>query len=168
MASLDYRYIAKLVVSAQQGSSDALAELFAATCQKQYRFAYRYLPEEYLAQEALQDTYIQAFKDLPSLKDPRLFLSRLSQLEYMICYRMLRKQQDAQYIPDEEIISIEGNDYTVRRIMTLPFTEAQVVLMHYSDHMTDREIADLLDISRGTVKRHLISGRKRLRAILHQ
>ena len=167
MSSLDYRYISGLVISAQSGSSDALAELFAATCQKQYQFAYRYLPDEYLAQEALQETYIQAFKEIHTLKDPRLFLSRLSQLEYMICYRMLRKQTNINFVPDDEIITIDGNDYTVRRIMNLPFTEAQVVLMHYSDHMTNRDIANLLGISRSAVRRHLNSGRKRLQAILH-
>ena len=50
MADLDYQYLAKIVTRAQAGDSDAFAELYAATYQKQYRFACKYLREEYLAQ----------------------------------------------------------------------------------------------------------------------
>ena len=35
MAELDYDYIAQLVVQAQKGSSDAFAELYAATYRRQ-------------------------------------------------------------------------------------------------------------------------------------
>ena len=37
MADLDYQYLAKIVIRAQAGDSDAFAELYAATYQKQYR-----------------------------------------------------------------------------------------------------------------------------------
>lgn len=37
---LDYDYLAKLVERTQMGDSDAFAELYTATYQKQYRFAY--------------------------------------------------------------------------------------------------------------------------------
>lgn len=38
---LDYDYLAKLVERTQMGDSDAFAELYTATYQKQYRFAYQ-------------------------------------------------------------------------------------------------------------------------------
>lgn len=38
---LDYDYIAKLVRKTQEGDSDAFAELYTATYQSQYRFAYQ-------------------------------------------------------------------------------------------------------------------------------
>ena len=40
---LDYDYIAKLVRKTQEGDSDAFAELYTATYQSQYRFAYQYI-----------------------------------------------------------------------------------------------------------------------------
>ena len=78
MSALDYNYVADLVVKAQNSDSDAFAELYAATYQKQYQFAYSYLKDEYLAQDALQETYIIAFKDLSKLKDPLLVLAWLN------------------------------------------------------------------------------------------
>ena len=160
MANLDYQYITSLVINAQNGSSDAFAELYAATCQKQYQFACAYLGDEYLAQEALQETYIQALTQIHSLLDPKLFLSQLSQIEYLVCYKMLKKE-------NSESINIEGTTYSLHRIMNLPFTESQVIMMKYCDHMTNKEIAKLLDISSGSVNRYLNWGRKRLKQILN-
>lgn len=55
MDELDYNYLAELVLKTQRGDSEAFAELYTATYQKQYRFAYRYAKDAYLAQDILQD-----------------------------------------------------------------------------------------------------------------
>ena len=86
MAELDYQYLANVVKRAQAGDSDAFAELYAATYQKQYRFAYSYLKDEYLAQDAVQETYISVLKGLGKLKDPRLFVSWLNQISFRVCF----------------------------------------------------------------------------------
>ena len=88
MAALDYKYIAKLVEKAQMGDSDAFAELYAATYQRQYHFAYRYLKDEYLAQDALQETYILALKNLSKLKDPTLVIAWLNQINFRVCFNL--------------------------------------------------------------------------------
>lgn len=61
---LDYDYLAKLVERTQMGDSDAFAELYTATYQKQYRFAYQYTKDSYLAQDILQDVYILVRKNM--------------------------------------------------------------------------------------------------------
>lgn len=45
---LDYDYLAKLVRKTQTGDSNAFAELYTATYQKQYRFTYQYVKDPYL------------------------------------------------------------------------------------------------------------------------
>ena len=92
MAELDYDYISTLVSRARTGDSDAFAELYAATYQKEYRFAYNYLKDEYLAQDALQETYILALKNLYTLRDSKLFISWLNQINFRVCFNMHRKQ----------------------------------------------------------------------------
>lgn len=62
MDELDYNYLAELVLKTQRGDSEAFAELYTATYQKQYRFAYRYAKDAYLAQDILQDVYILVLK----------------------------------------------------------------------------------------------------------
>lgn len=93
MEALDYKYIAKLVSRAQIGDSDAFAELYAATYQRQYLYAYHYLKDEYLAQDALQETYVLALKNLAKLKEPTLVISWLNQINFRVCYNLHKKQQ---------------------------------------------------------------------------
>ena len=93
MADLDYQYIASLVERTKNNDSDAFAELYVATYQRQYYFAYNYLRDEYLAQDALQEAYILVLKNIFSLKDSSLFISWLNQITFRICFNMQKKQK---------------------------------------------------------------------------
>lgn len=191
MEALDYKYIAKLVSRAQIGDSDAFAELYAATYQRQYLYAYHYLKDEYLAQDALQETYILALKNLVKLKDPILVISWLNQINFRVCYNLHKKQKlynsemvidndavlegslDAGGLsyhdsPEEAVIKVDSKDYLMNQILNLPFTESQVILMKYYQNLKLNDIAQLMDISRSSVKRYLASGRERLAKILQQ
>ena len=201
MSALDYNYIAELVVSAQNGDSDAFAELYAATYQKQYHFAYSYLKDEYLAQDALQETYIIALKELSKLHDPMLLIAWLNQINFRVCYQLYRKQKrfDAEMIdysrpdPDQdkaltsshtdftpshlvsagdgpEDIAVQGDsrEYIMNQILKLSFTEAQVIILKFYQNLKHDEIADLMDISRSSVKRYLNNGKKHLATVLQQ
>lgn len=105
MSALDYNYIASLVINAQNNDSNAFAELYAATYQKQYHFAYSYLKDEYLAQDALQETYIIAFKELSKLHDPMLLVAWLNQINFRVCYQLYKKQK--QYV--SEMLDYNGS-----------------------------------------------------------
>ena len=52
--------------------------------------------------------------------------------------------------------------FGLQQVESLPLTESQVILMKYYQGMGLGEIADMLNVSRGTVKRYLKSARKHL------
>ena len=56
----------------------------------------------------------------------------------------------------------------MNQVLKLPFTEAQVIILKYYRDMKHDDIARLMDMSRSSVKRYLISGRARLGKILQQ
>lgn len=186
MATLDYSYIASLVHRVQEGDSNAFAELYAATYQKQYRFAYKYLKEEFLAQDALQETYILALKNIGSLKDPKLFVSWLNQISFRVCFKMHQKQQrfnaelsefennsqiyrdNTEKSPEQQVVKVDQEEYIIRQVMSLPFSESQAILLRYYNNMKIDEIAKLLDCSRSTVKRYIKNGQERLRTLIKQ
>ncbi|MCI9327376.1 RNA polymerase sigma factor [bacterium 1xD8-48] len=196
MATLDYNYVADLVVNAQTGDSDAFAELYAATYQRQYHFAYTYLKDEYLAQDALQETYIIALKNLSKLKDPMLLIAWLNQINFRVCFHLQkkRKRYDAELIdydstdeetdsiqtdlaphmtqrninPEDLVVRIDSKEYIMNQILKLPFTESQVVILKYYQELKVGEIARLMDISRSSVNRYLSSGKTHLEKILRQ
>ncbi len=196
MATLDYNYVADLVVNAQTGDSDTFAELYAATYQRQYHFAYTYLKDEYLAQDALQETYIIALKNLSKLKDPMLLIAWLNQINFRVCFHLQkkRKRYDAELIdydstdvetdsiqtdlaphmtqrninPEDLVVRIDSKEYIMNQILKLPFTESQVVILKYYQELKVGEIARLMDISRSSVNRYLSSGKTHLEKILRQ
>ena len=186
MSNLDYNYVADLVVSAQAGDSDAFAELYAATYQRQYHFAYSYLRDEYLAQDALQEVYVMALKNLSKLKDPMLLIAWLNQINFRVCFHLqerhwkyreelidygstgeeitpirpgLSSHSPKNNInPEDLVIQVDSRKYIMNKILTLPFTEAQVIILKYYRDLKHSEIAALMDISKSSVKRYLTSG----------
>lgn len=174
---LDMSYITRVVRQAQSGDSNAFAELYVATYPRLYRFSYRYLHDKYLAQDALQETYIRALQHLNQLQEPGLIICWLGQINMRICYRMLKKQESVlddeamaqmpdvrkQADPENETVQIDYNEYLMKQILNLPFTESQVLLLRFYHNMKLGEIAKMLEISLSTVKRSLNSGMKRLR-----
>lgn len=184
MAELDYQYISTLVSRARTGDSDSFAELYAATYQREYRFAYNYLKDEYLAQDALQETYILALKNLYTLKDSKLFISWLNQINFRVCFNMHRKQNrydrelsnyengnihgnlpgnmKHQSNPEDQIVRVDEQEYIMKKILDLPFTESQAIIMKYYQNMKLEDIAEVMEVSKSTVKRYLNSGRIKL------
>lgn len=158
MASLDYRYIAELVSQIREGDSNAFAELFAATYPEQYAFARSYLEDDFLAQEALQETYVFALKNLFKLQDPALVIAWLNQINLTACLRL--KNGGA---PESEQITIDGQRYFVQAILKLPFSESQVILLRYLCGMKRSRIAKLTGMTRGDVRQCLDRGLSRLR-----
>lgn len=185
MRELNFKYIAKLVAEAQEGSSNAFAELYAVTYEKEYSYAYHYLKDPHLAQDALQETYISALKNIKNLKDPLLFVSWLNQINFRVCLNMSRQQkqlsdeyltseesfpslQDPGSTPEEQIIVVEHSQYIMEQIMTLEPLDAQVIILRYYNNMKIAEIAQMTNISKSTVKRRISSGLSQLKQLFKE
>ena len=187
---LDYDYIAKLVRKMQEGDSDAFAELYTATYQSQYRFAYQYVKDPYLAQDILQEVYILVLKNLDTLKNPRLFVSWLHQITFRICFdtwqKRKRQEQELDYIssgqtsdfsesfsdimtnPEKHILNKDAKARLMQPIQSLPPQYSQAIIMRYYNNMNIEDIAVAMDYSRSTAKRRLRKGRKLLENMLHE
>lgn len=190
MKSLDYQYIGQLVSRAQQGDNEAFAELYAATYQRQYQFSLRYLKDEYLAQDALQETYMLALKNLNSLKDPTLLVSWLNQINFHVCYNLHQKQTRynqemdvaetafsnieagknarSSHSPEDTVIQVDTKRYLMKQILNLPFTESQVILLKYYHNMKLDKIAQIMNVSRSSVKRYLKAAREHLAKVIQR
>lgn len=184
MPDFNHSYIGGLVLLAQDNDSDAFAELYALTYKHIYNYAGHYLRDEYLAQDAVQETYISALKNIKNIKDPSLFVAWLNQICFHVCYDMSKKNDKGGEVNSEflELLHDDladhnpeaqmelGNEVeTVKAaVAKLPFNEQQVVVMRYYNEMKLEEIADALQISRSSVKRYLQAGRERLEVILRK
>jgi len=181
----DYKYIASLVIRVTHNDSDAFTELYGMTYNKVYNYACRYLRDDYLAQDAVQEIYILALKNIDKLKDPSLFIAWLNQISFNVCYNMCNKRSGYGDITDPELLEIINDDnlshdpvssieekeeiYNLRLAIDklLPH-EKQCIILRYYNNMKIEEIVDILGHSKSTVKRHLNSAREHLGELIRK
>ena len=173
MPDFNHAYIGNLVIQAQSGSSEAFAELYATTYNHIYNYSRHYLRDAYMAQDAVQETYISALKNINNLKDPSLFVAWLNQIAFHVCYDMTRKNRPDTVNPellelvlDEHYEDKEELEAVKEAVSSLPFLEQQVIVMRFYNEMKLEDIAAALSCSRSSVKRYILSGKKRLEAML--
>jgi DNA-directed RNA polymerase specialized sigma24 family protein len=164
MKTLDYEYLGELLRMAQAGNRNAFAELYMATCSRQYEYACRYLASEDMAKEALRRIYTRALREIHSLQTPQLFMAWLNRIGFQVCFEMQREQSPSG--EQDAAVRIGGRLYSLNQVMNLPLTESQVLIQHYYQKLADRESGRNLDISRAEVKRYLRTGRSHLRKLL--
>ncbi len=184
MKELNNGYIAGLVLRARQNDSDAFAELYAMTYNKVYNYARHYLRDDFLAQDAMQEIYILALKNLSKLNDPTLFIAWLNRISFRVCFDMSKKMKNGDVeLTDPELLEIvedshpginpetccQNKDEHQRlgaALEQLPFHEKQVITMRFFNNMKLEEIAAACDISRSSVKRYLASGENTLKELM--
>jgi len=177
---LDHKFISSLVLRLQNGDSDAFTQLYSMTYNKVYNYAKHYLRDEYLAQDAVQEVFILALKNISTLKDSTLFVAWLNQICFHVCFDICRKNSNNYgSIADPELLEIlhdenessnpaihtEQEDEKSRlhaAIEELPVHEKQCIVLRYYNDMKIDEIVEILGYSKSSVKRYLISGRDHL------
>ena len=177
---LDHKYIATLVLKLQRGDSDAFTQIYGLTYNKVYNYARHYLRDDYLAQDAVQEIYILAYKNITRLNDATLFVAWLNQISFHVCHDISRKNtKDYGAITDPELLEIihdenddtnpsersekkEEIDQLQAAIDKLPAHEKQCIILRYYNDMKIDDIVEILGYSKSSVKRYLISGKEHL------
>ena len=78
----------------------------------------------------------------------------------------LRENIEAETTPESVTVRVDENEYILRQVMSLPFSESQAILFRYYDNMKIDQIANLMGISRRSVKRYLKSGQEKLSQLI--
>ena len=155
----------ELVERARGGDRHAFAELIRESGARLDATARLILRDPELAQDAVQDTLIRAWRSLPGLRDPDAFDHWLHTLVAHACLELIRKRK--RRVIEVELSSaddpstldpsavIANRDQLERALDRLePEIRAVVVLYYYLDLPLAR-IADVLGIPVGTVKSRL-------------
>ncbi len=183
---LDHKYISGLVVRLQRGDMDAFTQIYGLTYNKVYNYARHYLRDDYLAQDAVQEVFVLAYKNISKLNDPTLFVAWLNQISFHVCHDMSRKNsKDYGAIIDPELLEIihddkEDSDPSRRSehveeiselyeaIDSLPAHEKQCIILRYYNDMKIDEIVSMTGYSKSSVKRYLISGKDHIEEFLNK
>lgn len=125
-----------------------------------------------LADDLAQQVFLQAWRDISKLKDPKRFGGWLKRLAINVWMQHLRKQdvlmnaadaEDAQEPIDRQPGVAMDLD---RALSTLSIPVRSCVVMAYHEGLSHAEITELTKLPVGTVKSHIRRGSKRLQELL--
>jgi RNA polymerase sigma factor (sigma-70 family) len=165
-----------LVERARKGDHDAFAELAGAAISRLDSAAWLILRDPDQAKDAVQETLVRAWRDLPTLREIDRFDAWLHRLLVRACIDEARRvrrhrvdieltQIDSPAIADAASV-IADRDQLERGFSRLePEARALIVLHHYLD-LPLPEIATTLGIPLGTAKSRLHRGLQVMRAAL--
>ena len=171
-----------LIHRISSGDEDAFTILMQRHRSWVHSLAWREIGDFHAAQEITQNTFIQAFRSLPSLSDPDRFSGWLYVIAKRQCIEWLRKKPTqmqsldamprseleqrfyALYLEKEQVqASTAGARKVVERLLQkLPVNERSVMVLHYFNGLSCEEVGEHLDVSPNTVKSRLYRARRRL------
>lgn len=167
-----------LVRHAQRGDQDAFAALTGPVVARLDAAARLILRDSELARDAVQDSMVRAWRDLPGLRDPDRFLPWLHRLTVNACLDVARRRRrrsvEVELTPiampvvgDEtaEFAERERIDDALRRLE--PEFRA-VIVLHYFLGMPLQDVAVSLRIPVGTVKSRLHRSLRLMRVTLEE
>ena len=165
-----------LVERARAGDEEAFASLARGAGDRLLAIAFRILRDLGHAEDAVQQTLVLAWRELPALRDVERFDAWLHRLLVNACYREARRGRlwatNVRVLPvDEperadEYISVVQRDQLERGFRRLPPEQRAIFVFHHHLGLTHLEIAEQLGIPVGTVKSRLHYATNTLRAAL--
>jgi RNA polymerase sigma-70 factor, ECF subfamily len=165
-----------LVERARGGDHDAFAMLASATISRLDAAARLILRDPDQAKDAVQETLVRAWRDLPTLRSSDRFDAWLHRLLVRACIdearRLRRHRFNVELTPihepvvDDTTSSVADRDQLERGFRRLePEARAIIVLHHYLD-LPLSEVAIAMDIPLGTAKSRLHRALQAMRATL--
>jgi RNA polymerase sigma-70 factor (ECF subfamily) len=155
---------AELVRMAQSGTSSAFEDLLSRRIDRLYATASLILHDRTLAEDAVQEALIRAWRSLPGLRDPERFDPWLRRLLVHACIdlaRANRRHRGQASLPatvadgSDLAGALANRDAVERAFATLSHDRrAAFVLRHYLGHSV-ADVADSLGIPLGTAKSRL-------------
>lgn len=137
------------------------------------RTCYVYLSHQQDAEDAMQDTFLKAWKAMDRFDKDRSTSEKawLMRIAINTCHdyyrsRWFRRVDARQALEDlpQRYLLVEEQDIALTiDVMRLPEKLKQVVLLHYYQEMTLREIAQVLNVAPSTVHRRLKQAQQQLK-----
>jgi RNA polymerase sigma-70 factor (ECF subfamily) len=185
LASLSHRTDEELVQAAQAGESPAFDELVRRYTNVVYRILYKILRHEEDTQDALQDTFVSAYRALPRFRQDARFSTWIYRIATNAALMKARARKtnlvsiddpgedgeartvwelpDWSATPDEELLSVETRQVMEEAIQALPAEQRAAFVLHDVQNLSSAETAEAMGITVSAVNSRLHRARVFLR-----
>ncbi len=164
--------------AARDEKANAFGQIVRQFQDMAFACAYAVLGDFYQAEDAAQEAFIVAWRNLEQLRKPEAFPGWLKRIVLSQCNRLTRGRR-LELVPLEEIEELLADDAQTRpaeaaerheeqaqvlaAIMALPEHERMTTALYYLGDYSTAEIASFLEVPLTTVKKRLHDARQRLR-----
>ena len=165
-----------LVERARRGDREAFAVLVHQVSDTLYAIAHRILRDTGLAEDALQNALVLAWRRLPHLRETERFEAWLHRILVHACYdeaqRSRRWSANVRVLPVEgpttpdETSAVAARDELERAFRRIPVEQRAVFVLHHYLGLPLVEIAEILGIPAGTARSRLHYATQGLRVAL--
>ena len=170
-----------------EGDVEAFNELVNRHHTKIYGLAYRMLGNAEDAEDATQETFLEAYKSIKTFRFQSQFGTWLYRVGMNTCNQYIRKAKshnrmlnayteetaaqgmtEEREIPERMAIKTEQRKVIQAAIDRLPPKQREVVTLYYMQHLKYKEIAEVLNCSLGTVASRLNKAMQNLKVKLEK
>ncbi len=168
-----------LISRAQAGDLDAYGRIVQQFQDMAVGYAYSILGDFHLAEDAVQEAFIEAYPILSRVYGPIAFPGWFRRIIFKHCNRLTRGKRD-ELMPLESMIEMpssrrdpaveieeqETKSLVLAAVSALPENQRQVTTLFYISGFSQKQIADFLEVPVTTVDNRLRASRKKLKATL--
>ncbi|MDE0396500.1 MAG: sigma-70 family RNA polymerase sigma factor [Candidatus Poribacteria bacterium] len=174
---------AKLIQRVLAGDDTAFSALVKKHQKPVHALAWRKTGDFHIAEEITQDTFLKAYQNLSTLKEPQKFAGWLYVIAANYCKMWRRKKRlSTQSLEDTDSAELERATYSgyviaenerttaeaqrevVKQLLAkLQESDRIVITLYYLGGMTYEEISEFLGVSVSTIKSRLYRARQRLK-----
>ena len=158
----------QLVEAAQNGHLESFGALYERYHSPMVALAYSMLSDRDLAEDAAQEVFAIACRDIGSLKSKERFAAWLAGICRNISRQMLRAGKSRGVAPDNEPAVVKRDDTEDRReairraVWSLQASERELIVMRYFDGFSQGQISEVLDISSQAVNGRLVRAKRKI------
>lgn len=153
----------ELISEAKQGNKEAFTQLMLELKNELYKIARIRLSNNEDIEDAIQETMIEAFKNIHKIKDTNYFKKWIITILINKCNRIYRKRKKynisfegeefENYLKSDDNFDNNLNFYYI--LKDLNYDERIIISLHYMEDYTTKDISKLLKISENTIKTKL-------------
>ena len=162
-----------LVEAAQNGHLESFGALYKVYHSPMVALAYSMLGDRDLAEDAAQEVFAIACRDLLSLRRKDKFGAWLAGICRNVARGMLRSKGksvsvDVQQAAENEDDKDHRQDAIRRAVWDLPTAERELIVLRYYNGFSQAQISGVLDISPSAVNGRLVRAKRKIAKYLEQ
>lgn len=153
-----------LVLSGDIGSFGKLCDIYYNSI---VAVAYSVLADHHLAEDAAQETFLRALKNLNKLKSKEKFGSWLARICRNVAKDMVKKKlrgiNTENLLPyADDGIDEQENQSVKRAVGRLSISDRELIILRYYNNMSHEQMSSVLGLSKAAINNRLVRSRKKI------